>query len=419
MAKHINCHEFAPCMSEKPESPKPKFTRRRSVLKALGAMSIAGLAGCGGDGDDTATPTDTADPTPTDTPTETATETATPTDTATPTATATETPGIPDDPVQLFSFGNARLSALPGETLTVTGTVQNNYLFEVEDVEVSLTAAGDGFDITANTDTSFETLAGTGGSASLEWAVTLPDSAGDYELTAELTYTGRGETATLSTTESVTVFEEGGGAVARWSFGEEYVDGDTVTERTGSGYDGEIRGGVETGVEAPTDGAAAEFNGDDGTVVVEDEGEDLDPAAYTVSFWTRTEGTGGYSSFFGKNNSMWTGFGADGTNPRFDPYDSASEGDFFISDTDITDGEWHHIVFVHSPSGGASSIYIDNELAATNEGARESPTSGDPLGIASKSDVADWYEGAMADVRLFRRPITESEIDDLYQAVVG
>ena len=65
---------------------------RRTTLKLLGTIGVAGLAGCFGGGDDaTSGPGDTD--TPTDTPTATPTETATPTDTptATDTATATDT----------------------------------------------------------------------------------------------------------------------------------------------------------------------------------------------------------------------------------------------------------------------------------------------------------------------------------------
>jgi hypothetical protein len=406
-------------MVETPGDATPESTRRRTVLKSLGVLGVTGLAGCGGDGDDeTPTDTDTGTSTATPTPTDTATPTVTPTDTATP----TETVSLPSDPDPLLSFGGDGTSTDAGETVTLSGNVINPYLFDVQDVEISLQTP-EGFEASTDDETIFETLPATGGggSRSIEWTVTVPEDAeGEYDLTATVTYTAGSDSADLEVTYGVRVFGSGSGPIARWTFGAEDVDGETVAERTGNGYDGRIVGGVETGVDTPAEGGAAEFNGDDGTIIVEDD-EGLDPGAYTISFWTRTEGTGGYSSFVGKNNSMWTGFGADGTNPRFDPYDSSDDADYFISSTDITDGEWHHLAFRHAPGEdtGVSGIYIDGELAVESDNPDESPDSGDPLGIGSKSDVADWYEGAMADVRLYRRPLGESEIGDLYADVMG
>jgi len=426
MISYINHHYFIPYMTDKSDSSARRFTGRRDVLKALGTLGVTGLAGCGGDGDGTAIPTDTETTTPTGTNTETATptdtETATPTDTPTDTATPTETISLPKDPDPLLSLGGDGTSTNAGGTLTVSGSVINQYLFDVENVEISLETP-EGFEASTDDETSFDTLlaTGAGGSRSIAWEVTVPEDAeGTYELTATVSYAAGSDSAEVEVTYGVRVFGTGSGPIARWTFGSGDVDGETVAERTDNGYDGRIVGGVETGVDTPAEGGAAAFNGDDGTIVIEDE-SGLDPGAYTISFWTRTEGTGGYSSFVGKNNSMWTGFGADGTTPRFDPYDSASDTDYFISETDITDGEWHHLAFRHAPGedGGVSGIYVDGELAVESDNPDGSPDSGDPLGIGSKSDVADWYQGAMADVRLYRRPLADDEIGQLYQEVMG
>jgi hypothetical protein len=77
----------------------PTAARRRTVLKGLGALSVVGLAGCGGDGNE-ATPTD-AESTPTDTTsppesTTTAPETTGPGTTA-PGTTGTPTPDVPPE----------------------------------------------------------------------------------------------------------------------------------------------------------------------------------------------------------------------------------------------------------------------------------------------------------------------------------
>ena len=418
-------------MGDTTDSRLSKLQKRRTVLKTAGTLAVAGLAGCVGDGDDTPTATTTTENGTTDTTTDTATPTETPTETATdtPTDTPTPQPQLPDDPEQLLSLGTEAESTFPGETITVSGTIENVYLFDVNDVAVSLAASGDGVEITSTTPTEFDTIPEGGGSESVEWEVTLPDAEGEYSLTADLSYSVGEDTANLSVQQSITAFSRfdgRDGLVARYSFGSPYAEGSTVSNRTGSGYNGEVVGGVELGIDAPTDSAGAGLNGSDGTVVIDD-ADGLDPAAYTVSLWTRvpadaSDGAGAYSSFFGKSESMWTGVGADGQFPRFDPYDLAAGGDtpFFISETSIVDGEWHHLAFVHSPPDGRSAIYIDGELAVADEqNVVESPSSENPLALGSKSNAADHLNGDLADVRFYNRPLEESEITTLFENVAG
>jgi len=409
--------------------------RRRRFLKAVGALGVIGLAGCSGDD---GTPTETATPTATDAPTTetdtptatetdtpTATETDTPTATETDTPTATRTPRI-EDPRPILSLQGDTTALTGGGTVTFSGSVQNPYLFEITDIEVGLVSGDDGIEISSTGTTSFDSLS-TGQSRDVAWEVTVPDADGEYELTGEYSYNTGIQTIEGSITQSVTVFSQFSGRdglIARWSFGSPYASGETVADRTGSGYDGTIFGNVETGIDAPTDSGGASLDGSSATVVIDD-ADALDPAAYTVSLWTRvpsdaTDGAGFYSSFFGKSESIWTGVGADGTNPRFDPYDSAEDGDFFISETNIIDGEWHHLAFVHAPSDGTSAIYIDGEQAvADTEGVRESTSSENPLALGSKSNESDHLNGDLADVRFYDRPLEESEITDIVEEVTG
>jgi plastocyanin len=105
---------------------------RRRFLAAVAAGVTGSLAGCGGDGSGTDTPTDTATATPTETatatPTPTATATATPTETATATpttATATPTATPASDPDQVVAVAPGDFVFDP-ETFEVPvgGTVQ-------------------------------------------------------------------------------------------------------------------------------------------------------------------------------------------------------------------------------------------------------------------------------------------------------
>jgi hypothetical protein len=208
--------------------------------------------------------------------------------------------------------------------------------------------------------------------------------------------------------------------IGSWSFESSNVDGDTVTDRSGNGHDGSIVGGVTPGVEGPAaaEGGGATFNGEDGTVVVPDDGDALDPSAYTVSAWARTDGAGFYSAILGKSESMWNGHLEDTSQPRLDPYDATEDVDPIASETAYNDGEWHHIVYWHDPDNG-SAIYLDGEQVASTDEAVASPASGNDLAIGSKSDESDYYSGDIADVRLYGEPLSEEQITALFEGETG
>jgi len=199
-------------MSDDPDrSDCPERANRRRFLKAIGALGVVGLAGCGGDGDDEDTPTDTETNGP-DTETETDTpdtktdepDTATDAETTEPsTDTATATPVFGDDPATLVSVSGSPQVA-PGDTVTVTGTLNNSYLFEVTNGEFTMEGP-EGWTIEALAGTTFDSIASQG-EQEVQWDVTAPeDVSGTIELSISGTYKGPEgqESAEVSTTLSI------------------------------------------------------------------------------------------------------------------------------------------------------------------------------------------------------------------------
>jgi hypothetical protein len=178
---------------------EPTRVSRRHVLGLLTSATIGGLAGCGGDDGE---PTETTEPMETTEQTETTAPTET-TETETETETATDTPTLPDDPDPLVSIDGSQFRPIfPGETVTLSTSFVNPYLFDVENGEVTLEASDDGFEISEGTGTTFETLEAQA-SQDVEWEVTVPEEPGEYELTATVTYSVGGETAELPVTVAV------------------------------------------------------------------------------------------------------------------------------------------------------------------------------------------------------------------------
>jgi len=104
----------------------------------------------------------------------------------------------------LFSFDDGRSTIQPGEQ-TITGTFDNSYPLEAQSGEVTLSGP-DGWEITAEEGTSFETLAG-GDSQDVEWTVTIPEAEGEAELTVEESHEVTGNSDIFEHTLTVTVVQ--------------------------------------------------------------------------------------------------------------------------------------------------------------------------------------------------------------------
>lgn len=170
---------------------------RRWFMKTLGALGVAGVAGCSGD-DSTDTPTDGGNGTANSGMTDTATDTRTggDGDTQTTTATATEEPtptpepscSIPEDPPGILTFDGVlgeTLSVLPDQE-SITGRIQNPYLFDIQSGEVTLDVP-ESWEIAGVENNTFETLS-SGDSQEVEWFVSVPSTVAEFTITANETY---------------------------------------------------------------------------------------------------------------------------------------------------------------------------------------------------------------------------------------
>ncbi|HEY6739942.1 MAG TPA: LamG domain-containing protein, partial [Actinopolymorphaceae bacterium] len=80
------------------------------------------------------------------------------------------------------------------------------------------------------------------------------------------------------------------------------------------------------------------------------------------------------------------------------------------------DGRWHHIVLLRE--GGTFSMRIDGEEVATGTAPRGSVTEGkefgvDGLSVGQRIDGANRFAGSLDEVRVYRRALSEKELDRL------
>ena len=81
-------------------------------------------------------------------------------------------------------------------------------------------------------------------------------------------------------------------------------------------------------------------------------------------------------------------------------------------------GQWHHIVVVHGYSDSVS-VYVDGQFIASNKTSTSGQydVSGFPLNIGRTSALnQNFFKGQLDDLNIYRRKLTASEIDSLYNA---
>jgi hypothetical protein len=400
-------------------------------MKTLGVVGVAGIAGCGGGGDGTPTETDATDGTPTDTepPGETPTDTdppdETPTDTEPPGETPTDTPSQPfEDPRQILELDGA--STGPGGTTTLSGSASNPYLFPIRNVVFTLSGP-DAWTI-STPEKQFDSI-DTGSSVDVSWDVTAPDSAsGSAEFTVTTSYESTTDSAELTQTVDVLVFEPG--AVPEDGLEAYYpLDGSAATNAV-TGTDATIAGEPTTDAEGVVDGAF-EFTSTGDRESVSDalvtEELPLNGEGATVGAWVNVTGHENFSKIYQVGGSL-DAFPTDGWDLEFDDDTNAvwsvswqaDQGDAVRAEatkTSLSLDTWYFlVVVVDGDDVRVHAFDQSGELDASPNTGNFSPrgrTDTAPLNLMA--GVGDDTAGRLDEVRAYSRALSEEEVTSLYQ----
>ena len=190
------------------------------------------------------------------------------------------------------------------------------------------------------------------------------------------------------------------------------LDGDTgwdpvggrngnLTENVTTGADGEIREAYSF------DGEGSYFNTTVGNL----------PEAYTIGMWVKTDersqSVSGFSDDVPFGGSHEKEFYID-SNGRinFRGYDGNAQ--IVVSDRAVDDGEWHHVMAT-AKDDDYVRLYIDGEQVDRNSVGtlyNNYNTGYFTLGIGS--ELEEFYNGSLDDVRIYRQDLTDQEIRSLY-----
>jgi len=264
---------------------------RRRVLKTIGALGVAGIAGCGSDGN--GTPSESSPVGGTSTPTGTATDSPGGSATETPanTETGTDTPGqpLPEEPSSLITTEGGSLQ--PGGTATLTGTLANPYFFPVRSVDVSFRTPTDAWTVSVPGESGFDSI-DPQATREVTWEVTPPEDAeGEFTLDGTVSYETTTDAAEVGFSYTGVVFSGGAeGLAAHWSLDSGTIADGTVTDVSGNGNAGTVRG--DPGTSDGTVGDAIDLDGEGDVIqVTHDASLQVQTDDFTLAAWVNTGST--------------------------------------------------------------------------------------------------------------------------------
>jgi hypothetical protein len=143
---------------------------------------------------------------------------------------------------------------------------------------------------------------------------------------------------------------------------------------------------------------------------------------FTISLWVKTMQTGAEGSWV-------AGIGLlDGECPGVtDDFGTAIVGNSFAfgvgnpdttiqSKTPINDGQWHHLAAVRTRATGVMQVFVDGRLEATGTGSTRALTRPTQLTLGGSAAGGHRLKGSLADVRVFAKALTETDISALSHA---
>ncbi len=194
-----------------------------------------------------------------------------------------------------------------------------------------------------------------------------------------------------------------------------------ANDESGNGINGTVHGATLTTDRFGRADHAYYFNGTDNYISVPDNnnlnigtGE-----SFSVSYWIKHDDVlnkgkyiiSKYKGSFGEPSYAF-GTGTDG-----DAYSwfeqTPNNGIENRGQIELNDGEWHNIIVIFK-SGESISIYVDGVLDVSNPTTYTgSIINSLDLTIGCGANLAQFYQGAIDDIRFYKKALTEKEINEL------
>ena len=208
------------------------------------------------------------------------------------------------------------------------------------------------------------------------------------------------------------------------------LDGDG-TDWSGKGNHGVVTGAVPSYGVYETEGGALAFDGEDDFVSIPHSSDiSFGNRSFSVSLWFRTENDE-QNYLIGKDYNVYGpfwGISAYGVFPG-GPVEvtdgvSAIVHDGVVSSVvvspniNVTDDQWHHVVFVRDREWGKLQLYVDGSFASSTADLSGTVENSADLFIGDLATTSTnvEFDGSIDEVLLFRRALSPTEIAAYYQS---
>ena len=204
------------------------------------------------------------------------------------------------------------------------------------------------------------------------------------------------------------------------------VDGETVIDQSGNGHDGICREDISN-IKAPTLVPGPTGLGDalyfDGNFYIEiPNHEDFDiTQGITIALWFKVDQfSSEWQTLFARGDWSWRLARNDSTNGIC--FHLSGFGNLYGSwgETNVNDGQWHHVVGVWSGTDTSTKLWIDGVRDTAKDEILTgsiSTNGSDPVTIGAQINEGtlrrQWI-GSIDEVRLYNRALTDSDVEELY-----
>ena len=203
-----------------------------------------------------------------------------------------------------------------------------------------------------------------------------------------------------------------------------------ANDESGNGNHGTVTDAVLTADRLGNPNSAYSFNGTSSVITIPDSLSLRIPGDLTVVCWVKLFGLSGNTRFVGKGEDCYRNYGvwADASSSwlfqQFPPAGGCVEcqENTLATSPAVATGNWYQVVGVRN--GNQSRLYLNAQLLADadNQSQNCAPstyTGPEPLligapGYVSPPQNLQFVNGAIDDVRIYNRALTEAEIQYLY-----
>jgi len=171
--------------------------------------------------------------------------------------------------------------------------------------------------------------------------------------------------------------------------------------------------------------SAASFNGTDAFIEFPDAARFEPLTASTLSFWIKTNQQSRFDLFDQRTSSNTTdahnfGIIINQTNPEdisynYPNYAPSNETSYVGNSINISDGSWHHLVFIKDIDNSVMKLYVDDAEVISAPLVQDYDFMINGTLLLGKNYVStNYFEGSIDDIFIYNRALATAEINTLF-----